>query len=109
MGPAARPSHALRQSPPGREDAAMVLDDSVLRRADSLRELMHFSRAIVEDGEVSETEANGLRAWIQANPEVASLPQVHRIVEILWNYFADGTLTPSERDHLKEILEDFGG
>ena len=35
----------------------------------------------VEDGEVSETEAMGLRAWIQANPEVASLPQVDRIVE----------------------------
>ena len=78
-------------------------------RAHQLRELMHFARAIVEDGDVSETEALGLRAWIQANPDVASLPQVDQIVGILTNYFADGRLSEAERAHLAEVLENFGG
>ena len=87
----------------------MVLDDSVMRRSDALREMMSFARAIVEDGHVSETEAKGLKAWIGANPEIASLPQVDQIVGILTNFFADGTLGERERELLTEALEDFGG
>lgn len=87
----------------------MVLDDSVMRRSDALREMMGFARAIVEDGHVSETEAKGLHAWIRANPEIASLPQVDQIVGILANYFADGSLSDRERALLTRALEDFGG
>ena len=86
-----------------------MLDDSVMRRADALRELMHFARAIVEDGEVSATEAKGLHALIQADPDVAGLPQVDEIIAILTNYFADGKLTEAERAHLADVLENFGG
>lgn len=86
-----------------------MLDDSVMRRADALRELMHFARAIVEDGEVSATEAMGLHALIQANPDVAGLPQVDQLVGILTNFFADGKLTESERTQLAEVLDRFGG
>jgi hypothetical protein len=80
-----------------------------MRRADALRELMLFARAIVEDGDVTETEALGLHAWIRANPDIASLPQVDQIIGILTNFFADGKLTESERSHLAEVLEHFGG
>ena len=93
----------------GRTDDPSMLDDSVMRRADSLRELMHFARAITEDGDVSETEAMGLRAWIQANPDVASLPQVDQIVGILTNYFADGRLSEAEREDHAEVHENYGG
>jgi hypothetical protein len=87
----------------------MVLDDSVMRRSDALREMMRFARAIMEDGEVSDTEAKGLHAWIRANPGIAGLPQVDQLVGILTNFFSDGTLSTRERELLAEILEDFGG
>ena len=87
----------------------MVLDDSVMRRSDALREMMRFARAIVEDGHVSDSEAKGLHAWILANPEIASLPQVDQIVGILTNFFSDGKLSERERALLAELLEGFGG
>lgn len=87
----------------------MVLDDSVMARNDALREMMRFARAIVEDGEVSEDEAKGLRAWIEANPHVRGLPAVDDILEILTNALDDGTLTEAERDELGALLESFGG
>lgn len=99
----------LAESKSGGDDGRMILDDSTLRRSDALREMMAFARAIVEDGDVTETEAKGLQIWIQANPDVASLPQVHQIVGILTNYFSDGRLSEQERGHLAEMLERFGG
>ena len=103
------PLRRLAEAPAGTDDGVMVLDDSVLRRSDALREMMTFARAIVEDGEVSETEAKGLHAWIHANPDVAGLPQVDQLVGILTNYFSDGRLSDRERTHLAEMLERFGG
>ncbi|MDX1493116.1 MAG: hypothetical protein R3253_03510 [Longimicrobiales bacterium] len=87
----------------------MVLDDSVMARNDALRELMRFARAIVEDGEVSDSEAKGFYAWIEANPHVRGLPAVDDIVGILANAFDDGTLNDAERQELAELLERFGG
>lgn len=86
----------------------MVLDDSVMRRSDALRELMRFARAIVEDGHVSEAEAKGLQAWIEAHPDVRALQQVDDVLGILTNVFADGRLTDAERSELIEFLERFG-
>ena len=87
----------------------MVLDDSVMRRSDALREMMSFARAIVEDGEVSVTEATGFRAWIESNPDVMGLPQVEEIIGILRNVLADGKISEAEREHLSDVLERFGG
>ena len=87
----------------------MVLDDSVMRRSDALREMMRFARAIVEDGEVSISEAKGFRAWIQSNPNVVGLPQVEEVVGILRNVLADGRISDGERDHLRDVLARFGG
>lgn len=87
----------------------MVLDDSVMRRSDALREMMGFARAIVADGEISEAEAKGFHAWIQSHPDVLGLQMVDEIVEILTNVFADGKLSDKERAHLVDALERFGG
>lgn len=87
----------------------MVLDDSVMRRSDALRAMMRFARAIVEDGEVSEAEAKGFHAWIEANPDVRGLESVDEILGILTNVFDDGELDEEERRELAELLERFGG
>lgn len=87
----------------------MVLDDSVMRRSDSLREMMRLARALVSDGEVTNMEARVFHAWIERNPDVKGLPDVEEILAILTNAFADGRLSDGEREHLAELLEDFGG
>lgn len=87
----------------------MVLDDSVMRRNDALREMMSFARAIVEDGHVSVTEATGFRAWIESHPDVIGLPQVEDILGILQNVLADGRISEAEREQLSDALERFGG
>jgi hypothetical protein len=88
---------------------AVVFDDSVLRRSHALHEMMRFARTIIADGEVSESEAKGFQAWIDANPDVIGLQAVDDIVGILTNFFSDGRLTDPERQQLVEILEQFGG
>jgi hypothetical protein len=87
----------------------MVLDETVMRRSDALREMMSFARAIVADGEVSVAEATGFRAWIESNPDVVGLPQVEEITAILRNVLADGMISEEEREHLGGVLERFGG
>lgn len=86
-----------------------MLDDSVMRRSDALRELMRFARAIVEDGRVSDAEAKGFHAWIEANPDVRGLQPVDEILGILTNSFDDGRLSDEERGELAGLLERFGG
>lgn len=80
-----------------------------MRRSDALREMMSFARAIIEDGEVSISEATGFRAWIESNPDVVGLPQVEEIVGILRNVLADGRISDGERDYLRDALARFGG
>ena len=87
----------------------MVLDDSVMRRSDSLREMMRLARALVSDGEVTNMEAKVFHAWIERNPDVKGIPAVEDILAFLTNAFADGQLSEREREHLAELLEDFGG
>lgn len=84
-------------------------DDSVMRRSRALQEMMAFARAIVEDGEVSDSEATGFRAWIDANPDLRGLPQLDEIFNLLVNFFADGRLSDVEREQLTRALERLGG
>jgi hypothetical protein len=49
------------------------LDESVMRRSNALREMMGFARAIIADGYVSESEAKGFQAWIEANEDVVGI------------------------------------
>ena len=87
----------------------MLLDDSVMRRSNALREMMQLARSIVADGKVSELEAKAFRAWIERNPDVVGISRVDQIVGILRNVFSDGRLTEEERAQLVEALDDFGG
>lgn len=80
-----------------------------MRRSDALREMMSFARAIVEDGDVSMAEATGFRAWIESNPDVSGLTQVEEIMGLLRNVLADGRISDTERDHLRDVLARFGG
>ena len=88
---------------------AVVLDDSVMRRSRALHEMMHFARAIIADGHVSDSEAKGFQAWIEANTDVIGIQAVDDIVGILTNFFSDGRLSDAQRQELVEILEAFGG
>ena len=87
----------------------MMLDDSVMRRSDALRQMMGFARAILEDDDVSLGEASGLRAWIESNPNVHGLPQVEELVGILRHVLADGKISDREKDQLRDALARFGG
>ena len=87
----------------------MVLDDSVLRRSNALREMMRLTRSIIADGQVSELEAKAFQAWIDRHPDVVGISKVDEIVGILRNVFSDGRLTDEERAQLVEALDDFGG
>jgi hypothetical protein len=87
----------------------MVLDDSALRRSNALHGMMTSTRAIVADGEVSEREAKGFQAWIQAHPGVIVIEAVDELVGILTNVFSDGSLTTPKREQSVDVLERFGG
>ena len=87
----------------------MVLDDSVMRRSDSLQEMMRLARALVSDGEVTNMEAKVFHAWIERNPDVKGIAAVDEMLGILKNVFADGRLSDEERTRLAQLLEDFGG
>ena len=87
----------------------MVLDDSVMRRSDALKEMMRLARSLVSDGVVTNMEARVFHAWIERNPEVKGIAAVDEIVGILTNVFADGRLADSEREQLAKLLEEFGG
>lgn len=87
----------------------MVLDDSVMRRSDALRELMRLARVIVADGRVTEQEARTLRAWIEGHPDVKGIPAVDDIIGVLTDVLADDRLSEPERTQLAEVLREFGG
>ena len=71
--------------------------------------MMQFERAIIADGKVSESEAKGFQAWIEANPDVIGIAAVDEIVGILTNFFSDEHLSDEEKEQLVEVLKSFGG
>ena len=87
----------------------MVLDDSVMRRNDALREMMRLARSIAADGVVTEIEAKVFRAWIDRNAELRGIRAVDEIVRLLEDAFADGHLTEDEQERLLDLLTEFGG
>jgi hypothetical protein len=100
---------AARRAHVGKDENVVFGDDSVMRRSHALQEMMAFARAIIEDGEVSDSEAAGFRAWVEANPDVLGIPQLDPILDVLANFFADGRLSDVERERLAQALERFGG
>ena len=80
-----------------------------MRRSTALREMMEFARAIIADGNISDSEAKGFQAWIEANPDVIGIGSVDELVGILTNFFSDGRLSEAQREQLIDILDRFGG
>jgi hypothetical protein len=87
----------------------VVLDDSMMRRSDALREMMRLARAIVADGQVTEAEARTLRAWIERNSDVEGIAAVDDIVGVLTDVLADERLSEPEKSQVAELLKEFGG
>ncbi len=87
----------------------MVLDDSVLRRSNALREMMDLARFIVSDGEVSEMEARIFQRWLDKNPDMLGVYPINELVGVLRNIFADGEMSDSEKNELKAILDKVAG
>jgi hypothetical protein len=87
----------------------VVLDESMMRRSDALREMMRLARAIVADGVVTEEEARRLNAWIEGHPDVKGIPAVDEIIGLLTDILADGRITEPERTELAKALKEFGG
>jgi hypothetical protein len=87
----------------------VVLDDSVMRRSDALREMMRLARAIVVDSDVTEAEARTLESWIERHPDVKGIAAVDDIVGVLTDILADGRVTEPERSQLVTLLNEFGG
>ncbi len=86
-----------------------VLDDSVMRRSDALREMLRLARTILADDVVTDEEARTLRAWIEAHPDVKGIPAVEEIIGLLTNILADGRVSEPERTQLAAVLREFGG
>jgi len=87
----------------------VVLDESVMRRNDALREMLRLARAIMADGQVTEEEARILQAWIDMNPSVKGIAAVDEVVGVLTDILADGRVTEPERTQLAEALSEFSG
>ncbi len=76
------------------------------RRVDrSLHEMLGLIRGVLIDGVVSESEANALRDWITANPDVVKVWPGSILAERLDRIFNDGIVEDSERIDLKELME----
>ena len=87
----------------------MVLDESMLRRGDALREMLELARFIVADGEVSELEAKIFQRWIDQNPDMLHVHPVEQLVGTLRTALADGVLSDAEKESLRKLLEELAG
>lgn len=72
-------------------------------------ELLGVCKGIVADGAVSEGEALGLRRWVQGHPDVAIGYPGQVLADRLLEIFADGYVSPDERQELAELLNDLTG
>ena len=75
-----------------------------------MHELLRMVRAVIRDGELSDLEAELLRFWLDANPDLVGLPPLDRVVPAL-RRLMDGReeLDPGARGALLELLEEVAG
>lgn len=83
--------------------------DDVLDRSHEMKALLDLARGAIEDGVVTEDEANAFNAWVERHAELAATPHVVEIVRRLRHIFADGTVSESNRKKLHALLQDLTG
>ncbi len=87
----------------------MLEFDDILRRNRALTELLELARAVVADGVVTEQEAEALRYWVEANPDMAGVWPVGIVVNALTRGFASGRMDEHDRDELLSLIRDVAG
>lgn len=81
-----------------------------MRRIDrDLAEMLGVVKGVLADGVVTTQEVEHLRSWCEAHPDVATKWPGSALVRRLERIFADGVVSPGERDHLSELLADLVG
>ena len=64
---------------------------------------------MVADGVVTEQEAEALRYWVEANPDMAGVWPVEIVVKGLTRAFASGRMNEHDRDELLSLIRDVAG
>lgn len=71
--------------------------------------MLGLCRGFLADGVIAEAEAQLLRAWIRANPEVAGAWPGNVVAARLERIYADGRVDEAERADLAELLKQLVG
>lgn len=66
-------------------------------------------RGVILDNVVNKAEADGVREWIKANPEVSEDPVAGRLLLRIQKIYADGKVSPEELEELRVIFKDYSG
>jgi len=72
----------------------------------TVAELLGVCRTLVLDGAVTEGEAAALRRWIVQHPDAVHAYPGGILADRLQRLFADGCVTPEEREELGELWRD---
>ena len=74
-----------------------------------LCEMIGMVKGVLADGVVNDQEAEALRVWTMAHPDVSAAWPGSVLSERLWRIFEDGNVSEAERADLKSLLEDLVG
>lgn len=72
-------------------------------------ERLGLCKGMICDGEVTEGEVAALKRWLAGHPDAARLYPGKTVAERLLRIYADGVITPDERQELNELLLDLTG
>ena len=80
------------------------------RRADrAIHEMLGLVKGVIVDGTVSDSEAQYLAHWINANPEAVEFWPGRALADRLMQIFADGRIDEDEREDLLYFLQQMVG
>jgi NAD-dependent DNA ligase len=74
-----------------------------------ISEMLGTVKGVLFDGVISEAEAQHLNAWMTANPDASLSWPGEVIANRLRTIFADGIVSPEEREDLRDLLEQIAG
>jgi len=72
-------------------------------------ELLGLCKGMVCDGEISEGELAALKRWLGGHPDAAVFYPGKTVAERVLRIYADGIVTPDERQELNDLLLDLTG